>query len=447
MPLPTRALPASLFTAVAAAVLLSTANTAHAQWVTAAPHIYYSAGNVGFRTSAPAASAHAISPQTSSGIALLGAGHASAAYSIGVRGISYSPTGYGGLFDGGRYGILTRAQAATGDTYALWSQVTSPTGYAGVFKGGRYAVYAESTAATSYAGYFLGRGYFSSRLGVGTTNPLYRVHAVDTTTGVVGVATGTSGVTNGVQGRAASPSGFGVYGTTSAGSGVASGVYGDCTGAGATGVAGDAFHTSGENFGVYGRTASPSGWGVYCEGDFGASGTKSFNIDHPLDPANKYLNHFSAEGPEALLIYRGNAILDDRGEAWAELPSYFESINKDVSYQLTAVGAPAPMLHVADEVKANRFRIAGGTPGQKVCWVVTGARNDPYARAHMKPVEQDKSPEMQGTYLHPELYGMPAQTARSARRAAAAQAITTATTKSTHAATAAPDLVPDQPQP
>jgi hypothetical protein len=406
---------------VVAACVAAVTSAAHAQWGVNGSSIYYNTGNVGFRTNTPGASAHAISAQASSAIAVLGAGHAGAAYSIGVRGISYAPTGYGGLFDGGRYGILTRAQAASGDTYALWSQVTSPTGYAGVFKGGRYGVYSEATAANAYAGYFLGRAYFSTRVGVGTTNPLYKLHVVDTATGVVGVASGTSGITNGVQGRANSPDGFGVYGTTSATSGVTAGVYGDCAGATTAGVAGDAFHTSGENAGVYGRTGSPNGWGVYCEGNLGASGFKNFSIDHPLDPANKYLNHFSAEGPEALLIYRGNAILDDDGAAWIELPSYFDAINRDVSYQLTAVGAPAPMLHVAEEVKANRFKVAGGKPGQKVCWTVTGARNDAYARAYPKPVEQEKSAETRGTYIHPQLYGMPAQTGRSFRRAAAAQ--------------------------
>jgi len=437
-----------LATMITAAAAIGAATTANAQWTANGNSIYYNAGNVGFRTNNPGASAHAISATAPSSIAILGAGYAGAAYSIGIRGISYASTGYGGLFDGGRYGILTRAQAASGETYGLWSQVNSPTGTAGVFKGGRYAVYGETTVPNSYAAYFLGRAYFSSRVGIGTTNPLYKLHVFDTTIGAVGVAGGTSGVTNGVQGRASSPDGFGVYGTTTATTGVTAGVYGDSFGSTTTGVAGDAFHTSGENFGVYGRTASPNGWGVYSDGDSGSSGFKAFNIDHPLDPANQYLNHFSAEGPEALLIYRGNAILDESGEAWAELPSYFEAINKDVSYTLTAVGAPAPMLHVAEEVKANRFRIAGGKPGMKVCWVVTGARNDPYARAHAKPVEQLKPVELRNTYIHPQLYNMPATAARSYRRAAAGQVLNTAViANETSKPHAAPAPIVDHSQP
>ena len=48
-----------------------------------------------------------------------------------------------------------------------------------------------------------------------------------------------------------------------------------------------------------------------------------------------------------LNLYRGTVVLDAAGEGWAALPSYFQSINRDFTYQLTAVGAPMPNLHVA----------------------------------------------------------------------------------------------------
>jgi hypothetical protein len=158
---------------------------------------------------------------------------------------------------------------------------------------------------------------------------------------------------------------------------------------------------------VTGATSSPSGWGVFSSGNAGVSGLKAFNIDHPLDPANKYLNHFSAEGPEALLIYRGNVVLDEKGEGWVELPNYCESINRDFSYQLTPIGGPAPAMYIASEVADNRFMISGGTPGLKVSWAVTGVRNDAFARAYPKPVEEAKPAGQVGKYLHPELYGAP----------------------------------------
>ncbi len=41
----------------------------------------------------------------------------------------------------------------------------------------------------------------------------------------------------------------------------------------------------------------------------------------------------------------------------------------------------------------------------KVCWLVTGIRQDAWANAHRMRVEEDKPTEEQGHYLHPELYG------------------------------------------
>ncbi|MCK4341989.1 MAG: collagen-like protein [Phycisphaerae bacterium] len=145
---------------------------------------------------------------------------------------------------------------------------------------------------------------------------------------------------------------------------------------------------------------------VHVGGDLTVSGWKDFRIDHPLDPENYYLKHSCAEGPEPLNIYRGSIILDSDGEAWVELPDYFEAINRDFQYQLTCIGRFAA-VYVADEITGNRFRIAGGDPSMKVSWSVTGVRNDVYARAYPKAVEQKKPDELRGLYLHPELYGQP----------------------------------------
>lgn len=133
----------------------------------------------------------------------------------------------------------------------------------------------------------------------------------------------------------------------------------------------------------------------------------SFQIDHPLDPANKYLYHSFVESPDMLNIYNGTVTLDEQGEAWVKLPEWFEALNKDYRYQLTPIGAPMPELHVAEEIADNRFKIAGGMAGKRVSWQVTGVRDDPWARAHRIPVEVDKEGEERGRYLHPELYGQP----------------------------------------
>jgi hypothetical protein len=134
---------------------------------------------------------------------------------------------------------------------------------------------------------------------------------------------------------------------------------------------------------------------------------KNFKIDHPLDPKNKYLSHTSVESSEMMNIYTGNAILDNSGEAVVSLPKWFEALNADARYQLTAIGAPAPNLHIAQEVAHHQFTIAGGAPGMKVSWQVTGVRHDAYSTAHPLVVEARKPEKERGRYLHPDAYGTP----------------------------------------
>jgi hypothetical protein len=126
----------------------------------------------------------------------------------------------------------------------------------------------------------------------------------------------------------------------------------------------------------------------------------SFKIDHPLDPAHKYLSHSFVESPDMMNIYNGNVVLGADGSAAVTLPSYFEALNIEFRYQLTPIGGAAPNLHVAQEIAGNRFVIGGGAPGLKVSWQVTGIRNDVYARENRIQVEEDKAPDEQGKYLY-----------------------------------------------
>jgi hypothetical protein len=206
---------------------------------------------------------------------------------------------------------------------------------------------------------------------------------------VYGVSTAGDGV--GVYGRANAANAVSVYGLTTNGIGVAGsstngdGVFGFSSGSRAGYFVGDVVVTGG-----------------CC-----AAGAGSYRIDHPLDPENKYLQHAAVESPDMKNLYDGVALLDGRGEAWVELPTWFEVLNRDFRYQLTAIGAPMPGLYVAEEVKSNRFKLAGGEPGMKVSWLVTGTRHDPYAEANPIPVEQDKTGEERGKYLHPTEWGRP----------------------------------------
>lgn len=197
--------------------------------------------------------------------------------------------------------------------------------------------------------------------------------------GVLGVADGT-GSSRGVHGR--SDVGFGVAGWTNHGTAV----YGELNSGG-------------------------GGHAGYFDGRVHVNGTLSksagtFKIDHPLDPANRFLSHSFVESPDMKNIYDGVIVLEADGTAVVELPEWFEALNENFRYQLTCVGDHAP-VYIAEKIAKNRFRIAGGYAGLEVSWQITGSRKDAYAKAYPVVVEQPKAPHEAGRYLHPELYGQP----------------------------------------
>lgn len=204
----------------------------------------------------------------------------------------------------------------------------------------------------------------------------------------------------------------GAYGVWGVGDQSGIGVLGDGYGTNAYGVYG-----YGDYAGVYavnyGGTAviaySDTRAGEF-DGDVDVNGTLtksggSFKIDHPLDPANKFLYHSFVESPDMKNIYDGVVTLDASGGATVTLPAWFEALNTNFRYLLTPIGAAAPNLHIAAEISGQSFKIAGGIAGMKVCWQVTGTRQDAWAKAHPIPVEQDKTSSQRGHYLHPKLYG------------------------------------------
>jgi len=273
-------------------------------------------------------------------------------------------------------------------------------------------------------------------LGSGSSG--FGVHAFSfDAVGVLGVAVPSTRrtSTNGVTGISWNPDASGVYGENSGnGFGVAgrslgrsiggSGVLGDSPNG--TGVYGISTNSNGvQGFstnwvGVYGSSlstyggffSSASGQAGYFNGNVHVAGTLTkgagaFKIDHPLDPANKYLSHSFVESPDMKTIYDGVVVLDANGETSVELPAWFEALNRDFRYQLTAIGAAAPNLYVAEKISKNRFKIAGGPPGLEVSWQVTGIRHDPYAEQHRIRVEEQKSAEERGKYLYPKEHGQP----------------------------------------
>jgi hypothetical protein len=142
---------------------------------------------------------------------------------------------------------------------------------------------------------------------------------------------------------------------------------------------------------------------VFVHGKVTKSGG-GFKIDDPRNPANKYLSHSFVESEDMKNIYDGVTILDNKGKAEIELPDWFQVLNKDFRYQLTAIGSAGPNLYIQREITKNHFKIAGGTHGMKVSWQVTGIRKDPWANANRIKVEEEKPRKERGYYLHPNLY-------------------------------------------
>jgi hypothetical protein len=237
---------------------------------------------------APTGQAVAISgaSASTSGAGILGEATATTGEAYGVIGRSASQSGRG---------VFGEATASSGNTYGMYGRASSSSGI---------GVFGEATATSGSTRGVVGRS--SSTSGVG----------------VFGEATATSGNTYGGLFQNPSSSGAGVYGYAQATTGTNFGVVGRSESPSGRGVVGVAEASTGTNYGVLGRTnSSTNGWGVYANGRLGASGTKAFQIDHPLRPETHFLNHFCIEAPEPYNLYRGTVTLDANGKHGCSCPT------------------------------------------------------------------------------------------------------------------------------
>jgi hypothetical protein len=375
------------------------------------------AAGVGASVVAGAGSAGAEAPDVAVDVLLSKANKATATTSISmgvngdkaVEGIDTSTGGGYGLYGTSKNGIGIYGKI-TGDTrgeYAI-EGVDASTG-----SGGGAGIGGSSTKGTGVLG--------TSTNGAG----VYGVHGTGSGSGVLGEDNSGNAASNGVYGS--SDIGYGVQGHTTGEMGT--GLYGLATGAMGSGV--QAQNDGEDGYGVYAEAFGVGSYGVYAfsqnadalyvDGSATVTGNLSkgggsFKIDHPVDPQNKYLYHSFVESPDMMNVYNGTATLDGRGEATVELPDWFEALNRDYRYQLTAIGSPAPELHISRKVEDGKFSIAGGKARQEVSWQVTGIRQDAWANANRIPVEVDKKAQDQGRYLHPELFGGEAITALAKAR-------------------------------
>jgi len=337
---------------------------------------------------------------TGSGIGVSG----SSSSGLGVSGI-----GVTGVFgNGGTYGV--DGYSASGDgVYGHSggngvhgeSSSSSQSGVWGDNAGGGPGVSGSSSGGPGVSG---SSSNGNGVQGVSSTSSYSAVFGQNTGGGDGVYGSSTSG--NAVSGN--STSGIGVHGSTHAASGNIAGVWGENDASNGTALVGKAPGSGGT--GLYASGGS-GGYAAYLDGNVHVSGTltagtKDFKIDHPLDPANKYLLHACVESPDVKNIYDGNITTDAAGDAIVALPDYFEALNRDFRYQLTAIGQFAQAI-VSSEIKGNQFSIKTDKPNVKVSWQVTGIRQDAYAKAHPLVVEQDKPASERGTYLHPESFGQP----------------------------------------
>ncbi len=245
------------------------------------------------------------------------------------------------------------------------------------------------------------------RVGIGTIHPVYQLEVDSSSNSYAGIFT-QGGAAPGGSGQDGSD-GIDAYGNSGDGGGEGgSGGLFSGGGSGASGLIGEGIVVFGGTEECF-ITCVPFNYAGDFQGNifvggglYGSAAVTS--IDHPTDPANKYLLHSSVQSSDMKDIYDGVATLDASGEAVIQMPEWFGALNRDFRYQLTCIGGFAP-VYIAGEMANNQFKIGGGKEGMKVSWQVTGIRQDAWANAHRTPVELEKPDREKGFYLHPELYG------------------------------------------
>lgn len=382
-------------------------------WTLSGTDIYNNnAGNVGIVTTTPQSALDVTTATYGLNDAIITANYTgTAAYdAIGLVATSVPQDFYGlGAFVQGGWQGLVGAVAPTGANEYL--------GVHGVASGGsgtNYGVYGNSDGTgINYGVYGISDNDGVAGYSLDGTGLLYLEdpYGDAIALGVYGNAQGaavTSAATVGVMGSSTGTGeaySIGVYGIGLNGADMNYGVQGYANGDGSNLYAFAVFGQVGAGGSLMGDYAG------YFSGDLETTGNLAkaggtFKIDHPLDPANKYLYHSFVESPDMMNVYNGNATTDANGIAIVSLPAYFEAENIDFKYQLTCIGQFAQAI-VKEEVANNQFIVQTDKPNVKVSWQVTGVRNDKWAQSRRVVPEVEKKGAEKGRYLHPELFGQP----------------------------------------
>lgn len=345
----------------------------------------------------------------------------------------------------GNFVGINRSSRVSGSEYFGVQAPVSGTSYGGMY------IRTDSATAKPFYGYNTGVDtawtyldgntnkwhvyYGSERLtitdagdvGINQTSPAAKLEVVSTTGDAIVADTNAAfsigvtgtGTTAGVKGQSGASNGQGILGVNNTNGG--EGVRGSTSGTGSAGVAGYSnFGTGvygqslGGGYAIYGSNggSNTTGYAGYFNGRVNVAGTLSksggsFKIDHPLDPANKFLSHSFVESPDMMNIYNGNVVTDADGYAIVTMPDWFEALNRDFRYQLTAIddGDDFVQVKVVKEIEGNAFVLRSSKAGVKISWQVTGVRHDAWAQVNRIPVEEVKSETERGRYLTPEVFG------------------------------------------
>ncbi|MFZ4754374.1 MAG: hypothetical protein ACOYLG_13610, partial [Chitinophagaceae bacterium] len=324
------------------------------------------------------------------------------------RGIS-STTSFEGTGNSSySYGYINTVTAGSQDAYGQYNTVSNATG------SGSFVVGSTTSVTQNGTGDAYGDINYVSTNSLTSNANIYGEYVTATSPsnglgrsiGVYSYAQGGDDVVTAVSGFAQGHY-DGINGTNNP-----RGIFGDADGG---------LSNSDYTYSIYG--AAPIGgffnnYSGYFEGNAHINGILSkaggtFKIDHPQDPANKYLVHSFVESPDMMNVYNGNIVTDASGNAVVELPAYFQAENKDFKYQLTVIDNSNDfvMAKVSSEVNNNTFTIKTSKPNVKVSWQVTGVRQDAWANANRVEAEVEKADREKGKYLHPELFGQDASKA------------------------------------
>src|ERR1700722_6433616 len=187
----------------------------------------------------------------------------------------------------------------------------------------------------------------SAHVGIGTIAPAFPLVVVDD---------GASG--GAIQGYTSVANDSAIFGYSGATTGDSNGAY--------------FYSSSPQGSGVVGVNNNSTGFGGYFVGNVAVTGTltkgaRSFKIDDPIDPANKYLSHSFVESPDMMNIYNGNVVTNAKGYAVVTMPPWFEALNADFRYKLTTVGSLSQAT-VAREIRKGKFVLLSSKHHVKIPW-------------------------------------------------------------------------------